>query len=86
VLLPVGQEAEFKVKKDKLYLRVPDGDRKMRPYQVVGMEQPSSGGGTESTSYKPAARTPDSRASDKAQAIDKQPSANDTARTTPPRQ
>jgi hypothetical protein len=86
VLLPVGQEAEFKVKKDKLYLRVPDGDRKMRPYQVVGMEQPSTAGETESTSHKPASRSSDSRASDKAQAIDKQPPASDQARTTPPRQ
>jgi len=37
-LLPVGQEGEFKVKDDKLDLRVPDGDRKMRHYQVVAMK------------------------------------------------
>jgi hypothetical protein len=76
-LLPVGQEAEFKIKKDKLYLRVPDGDHKMRPYQVVGMEQATSGSETESTSYKPASR-PESRPVDK-------PSEKDQARTTPPR-
>jgi hypothetical protein len=38
VLLPVGQEGEFKVKKDKMDMRIPDGDRKMRQYQVVAMK------------------------------------------------
>jgi hypothetical protein len=35
VVLPVGHEAEFKVKNDKMSLKVPDGDRKKRDYQVV---------------------------------------------------
>ena len=74
-LLPVGQEGEFKIKKDKLYLRV--GDHKMRPYQVVSMEQLNSGGQTESTSYKPASRP-------EASPLDKQ-QGRDQARTTPPR-
>jgi hypothetical protein len=39
VLLPVGQEGEFKVKKDKIDMRVVDGDHKMRHYQVVAMKQ-----------------------------------------------
>ncbi len=49
VLLPVGQEGEFKVDKDKIDMRIPDGDRKMRHYQVVAMkpidhsETPASG-------------------------------------------
>jgi hypothetical protein len=35
-LLPVGHEAEFKVKKDVIFLKVRDGDdRKTRSYQVV---------------------------------------------------
>jgi hypothetical protein len=38
VLLPVGQEGEFKLKEDKLDMRIPDGDRKMRHYQVVAMK------------------------------------------------
>ncbi len=41
VILPVGQEAEFKVKKDKLDMRVPEGNgdsRKKRHYQVVAMK------------------------------------------------
>jgi hypothetical protein len=37
VLLPVGQEGEFKLDKDKIEMRIPDGDRKMRQYQVVVM-------------------------------------------------
>jgi hypothetical protein len=36
-LLPVGQEGEFKVKKDKLDMRIVDGDHKMRQYQVIAM-------------------------------------------------
>lgn len=35
VVLPVGHEAEFKIKKDRMSLKVPDGDRKKREYQVV---------------------------------------------------
>lgn len=41
MILPVGQEAEFKGKKDKLDLRVPEGNgesRKHRHYQVVAMK------------------------------------------------
>jgi hypothetical protein len=37
VVLPVGQEVEFKIKEDKMYLKSPDGDRKTRTYQVVAM-------------------------------------------------
>ena len=38
VILPVGQEGEFKVKRDKIDMRVVDGDRKMRHYQVVAIK------------------------------------------------
>jgi hypothetical protein len=41
VVLPVGQEAEFKIKKDRLYLRVA-GDKKELAYQVVAMQPPES--------------------------------------------
>ena len=37
-ILPVGQEGEFKIKKDHMFLEVPEGgDHKTRSYQVVGM-------------------------------------------------
>jgi hypothetical protein len=41
LILPVGQEAEFKVKKDKIDMRVPEGNsdsRKTHHYQVVAMK------------------------------------------------
>jgi hypothetical protein len=38
VILPIGKEAEFKVAKDKFDMRIPDGDRKTRHYQVVAMK------------------------------------------------
>jgi hypothetical protein len=38
VLLPVGKEGEFKLSKDKLDMRIPEGDRTMRHYQVVAMK------------------------------------------------
>jgi hypothetical protein len=37
-ILPVGKEGEFKVTKDRLDMRVPEGDRKMHHYQVVAMK------------------------------------------------
>lgn len=42
VVLPVGHEAEFKIKKDRLYLRVVDGDKKTLAYQVVAMQPPEN--------------------------------------------
>ncbi len=58
VLLPIGKEAEYKIKKDRLFLRVADEDNKARPYQVVSEEQLNSSGKTENTSYHPASAPP----------------------------
>lgn len=89
VLLPVGQEAEFKIKKDKMYLRVPDGDRKMRKYQVVSMEPVNSEGETESTSYKtanrPAANQPAPAGSQPAPVANQPSPVASQASGTPPR-
>ncbi len=38
VLLPIGKEGEFKISKDVLEMKVPDGDHKKRRYQVVAMK------------------------------------------------
>lgn len=38
VILPVGKEGEFKISKDVMVMRVPDGDHKKRRYQVVVMK------------------------------------------------
>ena len=37
-LLPVGQEGEFKISKDVIEMKIPDGDHKTRRYQVVAMK------------------------------------------------
>lgn len=36
-LLPVGESAQFRMKKDRMVLRVPEGDNKEREYDVVSM-------------------------------------------------
>ena len=38
VLLPVGHEGEFKLKKDRMMLRIPDEDKKAREYVVIAMQ------------------------------------------------
>jgi hypothetical protein len=38
VLLPVGESIEFRIHKDKLYLRDPEGDKKEREYVVLSMQ------------------------------------------------
>ena len=54
VLLPIGQEGEFKLKKDKIDMRVVDGDRKMRHYQVVAMKPiDHSEASVENSKYNP---------------------------------
>jgi hypothetical protein len=58
VLLPIGHEAEFKVKKDKMLLKVADGDKKTRAYKVVSMEPTKSASGEGSTAYRPPASSP----------------------------
>jgi hypothetical protein len=58
-LLPIGENAQFRVKKDRLYLRVTEMDDKERQYRVVSMT-PLAGA---STHQPPAASSkPDSRA------------------------
>ncbi|MFZ0796666.1 MAG: hypothetical protein WCA13_08370 [Terriglobales bacterium] len=51
VVLPVGHEAEFRVKKDRLFLRVVDGDKKTTAYQVVAMQPANSESKVNDTAY-----------------------------------
>jgi hypothetical protein len=44
VVLPVGHEGVFKIKNDRMFLKVPDGDGKMRTYEVVAMQPTNSEG------------------------------------------
>ena len=55
VILLVGHEGEFKIKKDRLFLKVPDEDKKTRAYQVVAVE-PVKSSGVENPGYRPASR------------------------------
>ena len=38
VILPIGQEVVFKIRKDRMLVGVTDGDKKMREYELVAME------------------------------------------------
>jgi hypothetical protein len=60
VVLPVGHEAQFKIKKDRMLLRIPDGDKKERSYQVVSMQPPNNDSKVEGSAYRPE-KEPDSR-------------------------
>jgi hypothetical protein len=66
VLLPVGEEGEFKLKKNKLLFRAGDRDRKLREYQVVSMQPLNTGQTTEGSAYhapdKPVVPQPTSSA------------------------
>jgi hypothetical protein len=52
VLLPVGKEIEFKIKKDEMYLRVVDGDKKMETYHVVSMKSTTANADAQNTAAK----------------------------------
>ncbi len=51
-ILPVGQEGEFKISKDVMEMRIPDGDHKKRRYQVVAMKPIDHSAGAEETNTK----------------------------------
>lgn len=53
VVLPVGREAQFKIKKDRMLLKIPDGDKKERAYQVVSMQPPNPDSKVEGSAYQP---------------------------------
>lgn len=38
VLLPVGESVQFRIHRDKMYLRFPEGDQKEREYLVLSMQ------------------------------------------------
>ena len=55
LILPVGHEIVMKMKKDRMLVGVPDGEKKMREYEVVGME-PAPPAGENASTKKPASR------------------------------
>ena len=52
VILPVGKEIEFKIKKNRMYLKVPDAHEKMQTYEVVAMKPTSSDASAKAASAK----------------------------------
>jgi hypothetical protein len=59
-VLPVGHEAEFRIKKDRLFLKVPGEDKKAQPFQIVAMQPTNSENKVEGTSYRPPENPVDS--------------------------
>jgi hypothetical protein len=53
VLLPVGEQAQFRLQKDKMLLRVEDLDSKEREYIVVSMTPRSDSSSADVTSSRP---------------------------------
>ena len=52
-VLSVGQEGEFKLKKDRMFLRMAEGgDHKTRTYQVVGMKPTNPDSAPQNSSSK----------------------------------
>jgi hypothetical protein len=82
-VLPVGHEAEFKMKKDRMFLRMVDGDKKATQYQVVAMQPANAESKGESAAYHPADKPRDDRAMDDRPAndkpVDSRPPANSGA-------
>ncbi len=60
-LLPVGHEGEYKIKKDRLFLKVVDGDKKTGAYQVISMQPVNAESRVESTTYRPIEKPAESR-------------------------
>jgi hypothetical protein len=52
VVLPVGHEVVFRIEKDRMMVRDPEGDKKMRSYEVVAIE-PASQANTSSRASTP---------------------------------
>src|SRR5215831_8551382 len=64
-LLPIGQEGEFKISKDILEMRIPDGDHKKRHYQVVAMKPIDHSDSSEVGSYRMKYDKPQTPTNDK---------------------
>lgn len=54
VLLPVGETAKFRMKKDRMVLRVPEGDDKERDYNVISALPNPDADGARAEAARPA--------------------------------
>jgi hypothetical protein len=57
VVLPIGHEVEYKIKGDRMFVKVADGDQKTRTYQVVAMNPTNPDTSAQDTS-KPSPEKP----------------------------
>jgi hypothetical protein len=64
-LLPIGHEGEFKIDKDVMDMKIPDGDHKNRKYQVVSMKPIDHAQTADLESEKPDAYKPQNSANGK---------------------
>jgi hypothetical protein len=83
-VLPVGHEAEFKIKNDRMFLKVPDGDRKVRTYEVVAMKPLNSDASAENAERRDTERREDDSIPDRKPDTDKQPYKPDQSEGHPP--
>lgn len=83
VLLPVGKEGVFKIKKNRMLLKIPDGDRKTRSYQVVAMKPVTPDDSSSSYSSPEKSVGPDHKVPAQGAEIPKAP-VNGTETTTNP--
>ena len=79
VILPIGHEAEFKINKDEIFLKVPEGsDHKTRAYHVISMEPINNSNAEGSAGYR---RAPNSTDQPPATPATTSPSANGAVAT-----
>src|SRR6266850_3576471 len=64
-LLAVGHEGEYRIKRDRMILRIPDEDKKAREFEVISMQPVNSSVREESSSYRSTERATESRAAEK---------------------
>lgn len=84
-ILPVGKEGVFKIKKDRMLLKIPDGDHKTRTYQVVGMKPVTTDDSSSSYNSSDKSAVPDHKAPTQGAEIPKT-SVNETETTVSPTQ
>jgi hypothetical protein len=58
VILPIGHEAEYRIHKDEITLKIPDGDKKTRAYHVISMEPIKTASADQDSRYRPPANSP----------------------------
>jgi len=86
ILLPVGHEGEFKIKKDRMYLKMVDEDKKTREYEVVSVEPVKPQGEVENTGYRPVEKLTGPRRSEVMPPERPDRAADQKTNTLPPQQ